>query len=137
MMVGVCLGPNYHRVVEFKIFGDMKKALLAEQTSMPFGKADCRLLKDLVSEVSSESAFEGIGFHKCWSIFKTTGTGNSSASKYMDFGSQVRFYRRMTEILPLQGENSYSLKLHWIWSWAVGYGITKGFNHVNGKRRTQ
>lgn len=68
-MFGVCLGPSYHKVVKFKIFGDMKK-LLAKQTSVGFGRADCRLLKDPVSKVSSESAFEGIGVQKCWSIFK-------------------------------------------------------------------
>lgn len=25
MMFGVCLGPSYHKVMKFKIFGDMKK----------------------------------------------------------------------------------------------------------------
>lgn len=48
---------------------------------MAFGRADCRLLRDPASKASSESAFEGIGVHKCWSIFKTTGTGNSKYIK--------------------------------------------------------
>lgn len=37
-----------------------------------------------------------------------------NTSKYLDFGSQVGFHRRMTEIPPLQAENSYDSKLHWV-----------------------
>lgn len=34
------------------------------------GRADVRLLRELVSKVFWESALEGIGVHQCWSPFK-------------------------------------------------------------------
>lgn len=35
------------------------------------GRADFGLLKELVSKVPWESAFEGIWIHECWSLFKS------------------------------------------------------------------
>ena len=39
--------------------------------TLNMGRADFRLLKELVSKVPWESAFEGIGVHECWSLFKS------------------------------------------------------------------
>jgi len=50
------------------------------------GRADFRLLKELLRKVFSKSIFEGIGVHECWSTFeelslKHVGVGNSEMSE--------------------------------------------------------
>lgn len=76
----------------------IRKKTVSKANTLDLGRADVRLLKELVSKVSWESAFEGIGVHKCWSILKTPGAGNSSVSKCMDVGSKVKLHRRTTEM---------------------------------------
>jgi len=48
-LVGGCLGHCDHEIVEFKIFGDMRKTV-SRATTLDFGRADFRLLKELVSQ---------------------------------------------------------------------------------------
>lgn len=79
------------------------------------------LLKELVRKMPWESAFEGTDVHECWSVFKSTGTGNSKVSavtqagqkaslseqessrtlggKGMCIGSKGRWHRRTTGML--------------------------------------
>ena len=69
-MTGGCLGHSDQKTVEFKIFGDMGKTG-RRATPLDSGRADFRLLEELVSKVPWESAFEGTLVHKCWSLFKS------------------------------------------------------------------
>ncbi|XP_075357766.1 LOW QUALITY PROTEIN: uncharacterized protein LOC142409895 [Mycteria americana] len=57
-------------MVEFKIFGDVGKTVRSAST-LGSGRADLRLLKEVVSTVPWESDFKGIGVHKCRSLFKS------------------------------------------------------------------
>ncbi|XP_075570366.1 T-cell surface glycoprotein CD1b-3-like [Pelecanus crispus] len=60
-------GSSDHEVVKFQAVGDRRKT--ASKTSgLDMERADLALLKELVSKVSWESAFEGIGVHECWSL---------------------------------------------------------------------
>ncbi|GAB0203247.1 hypothetical protein GRJ2_002790300 [Grus japonensis] len=56
-------------VIEFQIIGDRRK-IASKTSTLDMGRADFRLLKELVSKVPWESAFEGIGVHECWSLVK-------------------------------------------------------------------
>ncbi|GAB0203202.1 hypothetical protein GRJ2_002785800 [Grus japonensis] len=67
--IGGRLGHSDHEVVEFKIFGDRRKTATKTST-LDMGRADFRLLRELVSQVPWETALEGIGVHQCWSLFK-------------------------------------------------------------------
>lgn len=69
-MICGCLGHSHQEMVEFKIFVDMGKTV-SRATTLDSGTADFRLLKELVSKVPWASAFEGIGVHKWWSLFKS------------------------------------------------------------------
>jgi len=37
---------------------------------LDFKKANLKLFRELLSRVPLESAFEGLGVHECWSVFK-------------------------------------------------------------------
>lgn len=50
VMIGGCLGHSNHEMVEFKIFGDMRKIVI-RATSLDFGRADFKLLKEAFSKV--------------------------------------------------------------------------------------
>ena len=65
--IGGHLGHNDHEAVEFKIFGDRRKTATIT-SALDMGRADFRLLRELVSKVPWETAFEGI--YQCWSVFK-------------------------------------------------------------------
>ena len=66
VMLCGCLGHSVH--VRFTIFGDRRKTATKTST-LDMGRADFRLLRVLV-KVPWETAFEGIGVHQCWSVFK-------------------------------------------------------------------
>ncbi|XP_052628596.1 uncharacterized protein LOC128134646 [Harpia harpyja] len=70
VVIGGWLGHSDHKVVEFQIIGDRRKTA-SKTSTLDMGRADFRLLRGLVSKVPWESAFEGIGVHECWSLFKS------------------------------------------------------------------
>ena len=69
VMVGGCLGHSDHERIESKIFGVMRKKV-SRVATLDFRRANFKLFRELVSRVSWESAFEGLGVHECWSVFK-------------------------------------------------------------------
>ncbi|MGZ7263549.1 hypothetical protein ACXWQS_09520, partial [Streptococcus pyogenes] len=69
VVIGGRLGHSDHEVVEFKIYGDRRKSA-TKTSSLDMGKADFRLLRELVSKVPWETALEGLDVHQCWSFFK-------------------------------------------------------------------
>jgi len=70
VVINSCLGHSDHEVVEFQTVGDRRKTA-SKTSTLGMRKADFGLLKELVSEVTWESAFEGIWVHECWSLFKS------------------------------------------------------------------
>lgn len=50
-------------------FDDRKKAA-SKTSTLHMGRTDFKLLNELVSKISWESAFEDVGVHQCWSHFK-------------------------------------------------------------------
>ena len=71
VVIGGCLGHSDHEVVEFQIIGDDRRKTASKTSTLDMGRADFGLLKELVSKVPWESAFEGTGVHECWSLFKS------------------------------------------------------------------
>ncbi|GAB0210316.1 mitochondrial enolase superfamily member 1 [Grus japonensis] len=69
VMVGDCLGHSDHERVGFKIFSVMRKKD-SRVATLDFRRANFKLLRELLIGLSWESAFEGLGVHKCWSVFK-------------------------------------------------------------------
>lgn len=65
------LGHSDQEVVEFKVFGDRMKTATKTST-LDMGKAEFRLLRELVSKVPRETAFEDIRVYQCWSISKNS-----------------------------------------------------------------
>lgn len=63
VMIGGYLDHGDHEVVKFKIF-------CHRNFNPGFGRADLRLLMELVSKVPWETAFKDIGVQQCWSVFK-------------------------------------------------------------------
>ena len=59
VVIGGCLGHNDHKVVEFQIV-DKKRKTADKTSTQDMGRADFRLLRELISKVPWESAFEGI-----------------------------------------------------------------------------
>lgn len=51
----------------FKIFDNMRETI-SKASTLGFGRAGCKLLKELVSNVAWESAFKGVGVHHCWPL---------------------------------------------------------------------
>lgn len=68
-MIGGWLGHSDHEVVEFQIVGDRRKTA-SKTLALDMGRADLGLLKVLVCKVFWESAFEVVGVHECWLVFK-------------------------------------------------------------------
>lgn len=66
-MVGVCHGD--HEMLEFKIFGLMRKNN-KRVAILDFMRANLKLFRELCGRVLWESAFEGLGARKCWSMSK-------------------------------------------------------------------
>lgn len=64
-----CLGHTDHEMVEFTVLGVMRKKF-SRVTTWYFERASFKLLRELFNSVSWESAFEGLGVHECWSVFK-------------------------------------------------------------------
>ncbi|GAB0179901.1 hypothetical protein GRJ2_000455400 [Grus japonensis] len=56
-------------MVEFKIFSVMRKKV-SRVATLDFWRANFKLFRELFRRVPWESAFEGLGVHKCWSIVK-------------------------------------------------------------------
>ncbi|XP_040977464.1 uncharacterized protein LOC121232961 [Aquila chrysaetos chrysaetos] len=69
VLVGGCLGHSDHEMVEFKIFSVMRKQD-SRVATLDFRRANFKLFRELLSRVPWESAFEGLGVHECWSVFK-------------------------------------------------------------------
>ncbi|GAB0207049.1 ubiquitin-associated protein 1 [Grus japonensis] len=91
--IGGCLGHSDHEVVEFKIFGDRRKTATKTST-LDMGRADFRLLRELVSQIPWETALEGIGVHQCWSLLKgpppkSSGTGDSKMPQVKQVGQKA------------------------------------------------
>ena len=61
--IGSRLSHSDHEVVEFRTYGDRRKSA-TKTSALDTGKADFRLLRELVSKVPWETAFEGIGVHQ-------------------------------------------------------------------------
>lgn len=59
--ISSCLGHSDHEWL-FQIFDNMRK-IVSKAATLGFGRADFRLLKELVSNVVWESAFKGIAGH--------------------------------------------------------------------------
>ena len=57
------LGHSNHKVVEFKIFGDRKKNV-TRTSILDLEIADFRMLRELVSKVPQEAAFEDTVAHQ-------------------------------------------------------------------------
>lgn len=69
VMVDGCLGRRDHKIVEFTIFGVMRK-MVSRVDTLDFKRANFKLVSKLVSSVPWKSAFEGLGVCECWSVFK-------------------------------------------------------------------
>jgi len=63
VMVGSCLGHSDHKMVHYKIFGVMREKV-SRVATMDFKTANFKLLRELLSSVPRESAFEGLGVHE-------------------------------------------------------------------------
>ena len=66
---GGCLGHSSHEAVKFQIYGNRRKPA-SKTSTLDMRRADFRLLRELLSKVPWEKAFEGAGVHQCWSLFK-------------------------------------------------------------------
>ncbi|GAB0208399.1 mitochondrial enolase superfamily member 1 [Grus japonensis] len=69
VMVSDCLGHSAYEMVEFKIVSVVRKKDSRVPT-LDFRRANFKLFRELFSRVPWESAFEGLGVHECWSVFK-------------------------------------------------------------------
>jgi len=69
VQIGGCLGHSNHEVAESKIFSHRRKSAMKTST-FDMEKLDFRLARELVNMVFWETAFEGVGVHQCWSLFK-------------------------------------------------------------------
>lgn len=68
-MAGGCLGHRDQEMVGFKIFSVIRKK--DSRVATPdFRRANFKPFKEQFSRVPWDSAFEGSGVHKCWSVFK-------------------------------------------------------------------
>ncbi|GAB0202528.1 mitochondrial enolase superfamily member 1 [Grus japonensis] len=124
MAIGGCLGHSDHEVVEFKIFGDRRKTATKTST-LDMGRADFRLLRELVSQVPWETALEGIGVHQCWSLFK----GHLLRAQEQAIPKCRKSSREKIHVAKAQLE----LKL----ASTVGDNKKGFFKYVNNKRRTR
>lgn len=62
--VGGYLGHSDHKIVQFEDFSAMRKKKFSKAVTLDFKRAHFKLLRDLVSSVSWESTFEGLGVHE-------------------------------------------------------------------------
>ena len=69
VVIGGWLGHSDQEVVKLQIIGDRRK-IASKTSTLDMGKADFRLLKELVCKVPWETAFERIGVYECCSLFK-------------------------------------------------------------------
>ena len=69
VMVGGCLGHSDCEIVKFKIFSVIRKKD-SRVATLDFRRANFNLFRELFNRVPWQSAFEGLGVHKCWSVFK-------------------------------------------------------------------
>ncbi|GAB0178757.1 hypothetical protein GRJ2_000341000 [Grus japonensis] len=69
MTVGGCLGRNDHKMVQFKIFGVMRKKI-SRVATLDFRRAKFKLLEELFGSVPWEPAFEGLEIHESWLAFE-------------------------------------------------------------------
>jgi len=69
VMVGVCICHSDHEIVELKIFSAIRKKD-SRVATLNFRRANFKLYRGLFSRVPWKSAFEALGVHKCWSVFK-------------------------------------------------------------------
>ena len=93
VVIGGCLDHSDHEIVEFQIIGDRRKTA-SKTSTLDMGRADFGLLKELLRQVPWESAFEGVGVHECWSLFKShlfksTGAGNSKVLEVKQVGQKA------------------------------------------------
>ena len=63
------LGHSDRELVKFKILDDKRKTA-SKNSSLDRRRVDFRLLRELVSKIPWETAFEGIQGQECWSFFK-------------------------------------------------------------------
>lgn len=63
--IGGCCGHSDHEVFQFNIFSDTRKPT-SKILILDMERADFKLLRELVSKVPWESAFQGVGIHQFW-----------------------------------------------------------------------
>lgn len=71
VVVGGSLGHSDHEMAEFKFFSVMTRKD-SRVATLDFKTANFELFRELFSTASWESAFEGLGVHKCWPVFKNS-----------------------------------------------------------------
>lgn len=64
MLVGVCLSHSDHEMTEFTIFSVIRKKG-SRVVTLYFKRANFKLFRELFSKIPWDSAFEGLGVHKC------------------------------------------------------------------------
>ena len=69
VMVGGCLGHSDHEMVELKLCS-VKRKKDSRFATLAFRRANIKLFRELFNRVPWECAFEGLGVHECWSVFK-------------------------------------------------------------------
>lgn len=68
-MVGGFLDHSDHEIVDFKIFGVMRKKFGTVAT-LDFKRVNFKLLRELIDNVPWEFSLEGLGVHRSWSLFR-------------------------------------------------------------------
>lgn len=81
-------------LVKFKILDDKRKTA-SKNSSLDRRRVDFRLLRELVSKIPWETAFESTGVHQRWSLFKhhlffkSKGISNCKMSEVMQVGQKM------------------------------------------------
>lgn len=69
MMVSECLGHSDREIIVLEILSVMRKKD-SRVAMLDFRGVNLKLFSKLLGRVAWKSAFEGLGAHKCWSVFK-------------------------------------------------------------------
>lgn len=69
MATGGALGHSSHKAVRLNILADGRKTA-TKTSALDMRRAEFRLLRQLLSRISWEAAFEGVGVCQCWSVLK-------------------------------------------------------------------
>ncbi|KAK4827767.1 hypothetical protein QYF61_021512 [Mycteria americana] len=69
VMAGGCLGHSDHKMIEFLIFGEVRKGV-SRTATLDFQRADFGLLRSPVDRVPWEAVLKGKGVQEGWAFFK-------------------------------------------------------------------